>query len=406
MKLQLLLIVSCLFLIAACGSRSELEAPFGDSDGTAGSTPTTSTTSTVTTSTTTATTTSTTTTTTTVDLPNFSVWRHDNVESGYVWTTGGPLEMAMMLHFSAETETVLESMTLKDVGAGSLDDLASVMLYNGYPGQGYKPCTVDTDAFLIVCDALELAVTPDEEQYYSLYVMYDAPDSHEGMTHRFALESADMLTLSGERDVIGDFPIESATQTLTAPPDATYCDPWDPVSEFGYQGCCGTFLKADAILPGTLFKGSLEMVYYLGSDGKRYTFPTTMILDSWYGPYDADGIPLSDGSICDSVIQVPDDVVASIQIGAIVTFKPGVFITGIPEDPQRYVVSKGHVLRPLEPTDLQEQIYPGTWSERTRLTMDGFFVDFFMGAEITDPVDYDPIAESETTLEQDLGLAP
>jgi len=343
------------------------------------------------------------------DLPDFTVWRDDQVPNGSALVSGGTLNMVMQLRFTAETDTVIESIVLKDVGVGSFEDLGIVYLYNGYPDQGYIEGVVDTATGLIAFPDLDLLVSPGEEQYYSLYVQYDAPAGAAGSTHRFSLESAAMFNLSDEREIIGDFPIESATQTLVSPPSATYCDPWNPTSEYGYQGCCGTFSELDdimAIQPGMLFKGGLEMVYYMGSDGKRYVFPTTMILDSWYGPYDADGIPLSDGSVCNSVYQLPDAEVASVPIGGNVTFRPGVFVTGIMTDPARYVVSKGGVLRKLVPPSLQDQIYPGTAALRLRRSPDAFFVNFLMGAVLTDSSEYDPVVEFATTLEQNLGLAP
>lgn len=194
---------------------------------------------------------------------------------------------------------------------------------------------------------------------------------------------------------------------VVAQPSATYCDPWSN-PEFGFLGCCGTFaqIAAGQVQPGMLIKGSSHTVYYFGSNLKRYVFPSTVILDSWYGPYDANGIPTADGSACNQVRETTDTVIASIPIGANMTFKPGVYMTGLMTDPARYVVSRWGVLRRLMPTSLQSQIYPVATAARLKLNKDAFFVNYTIGSDITDPSQYDLAYELSTTIEQNLGLAP
>lgn len=343
-------------------------------------------------------------------LSSFTV--NGAAEGDYTYPTSllTTLIAPMRLSFSAEEATTIQEVRLIDVGTGSAGDITSLYLYNGW--ESYVEGVLQPDGVTYVFD-VNLLVEPDPEwtPYYSVYVQYDAPSSSHGLTHKFVLESAEMITLSDEREVLGNFPIEGATHTFATPTSATYCDPWNPTAQFGYQGCCGTFQQlssASELQTGMLFKSNnIEVVYYYASNGTRHVFPTTMILDSWYGPYDADGIPTSDGSVCNAVYELPASEVATVFIGGNMTFRPGVFVTGITTDANaRYVVSRGGILHRLMPIGLMEEIYPGMAQSRVRLSKDQFFVNFLMGANITSAAEYDPVVEFNTTIEQNLGLAP
>ncbi len=190
---------------------------------------------------------------------------------------------------------------------------------------------------------------------------------------------------------------------------AAYCDPWMNGQVFGYNGCCGTYVTESTPAVGELYKVEGDVfthVYYQASNGKRYVFPTTTVLDSWYAAPDVNGVPPITPSLCELVHQYPLDVVAAITIGGNVTIRPGTYVTGIIEDPKRYVVAPGAVLRPLLPEFIGDSIYPGTYQERIHMTPDAFFVNYFMGAPVTDVSDYDLDAALARTLEQELGLAP
>ncbi len=206
-----------------------------------------------------------------------------------------------------------------------------------------------------------------------------------------------------------DTPDKIGFQTIEQPPaQAGYCSPvtTQAEEEFGYWGCCGTFKQQFAPSVGYLFKGSEKAVYYMAYDGKRYVFPTSVILDSWYSQKFVDGVPQRDDSICNQVVEIPDDAVAAILIGGNVTLRPGAYVTGITTDPKRYVISKGHVLHWLESDAIGEQIYPGTYQARIRRVPDAFFVNFVVGMSYPYGGQYDLAAALAVTLEQDLGIAP
>ncbi len=192
---------------------------------------------------------------------------------------------------------------------------------------------------------------------------------------------------------------------------AAYCDPldWDP--QKAYMGCCGTFTKVNPsdLKAGNLIKASgIHSVYYFGSDGKRYLFPTTIELDSWYAPIDYTYLPAHDyNQICLSVLEITEQQLANIPIGAQqVTRRPGAHVIGITTDPKRYVVDTHRVLRWASPQIL-EQIYGGPVDVRTFLTPDAFFVNYLMGASISSASEYPFVTRyTEADIEVELGIKP
>lgn len=191
---------------------------------------------------------------------------------------------------------------------------------------------------------------------------------------------------------------------------ATFCEPLSTnPEEFGYRGCCGSFAHTNALVAGNLIKTDTKpAVYYYGSDGKRYLFPSSIELDSWYAPIDATYLPQHDyDAICNQVIELTDAELASIPIGGSVTKRPGAYITGILSDPKRYIVDTHHTLH-WTPNDVLEQLYPGSVAERTHLTPDVFFVSYTIGSSVDSAIDYPLVAwvfkYQQADIEVELGI--
>ena len=193
---------------------------------------------------------------------------------------------------------------------------------------------------------------------------------------------------------------------------AAYCDPlsWDPQN--AYMGCCGEFNK---VSPSELKAGDLikaegyHTVYFYGSDGKRYVFPTSVEMDSWFSPLDTMSVPLHDfNPNCQKVLEITEAELAAIPLGSNVTKRPGAYITGITTDPKRYVVDTHHVLREASPQIL-EQIYPyqGEVQTRTYLTADAFFGNYTLGTPLTSADEYIWLQKYPgADLEVELGIKP
>lgn len=195
-------------------------------------------------------------------------------------------------------------------------------------------------------------------------------------------------------------------------PTAEYCEPslFDP--QDGYRGCCGDFERShpNELQSGDLIKADTDRpVYFFGSDGKRYVFPTSIELDSWYAPLDSMSVPIhnSGNIVCGKVLELTEAELASIPIGSqIVTKRPGAYITGITSSNQRFVVDTHRTLRLASPQVL-EGIYPGTVADRTYLTGDAFFVSYQMGADIQTADDFIWLLKYPSAdLEVELGIHP
>jgi hypothetical protein len=191
---------------------------------------------------------------------------------------------------------------------------------------------------------------------------------------------------------------------------AAYCDPldWDP--QGAYMGCCGVFTKVSLsdLKAGDLIKADgTHSVYFYGSDGRRYLFPTTVELDSWFAPLDVTSVPMHNHhAICHSVLEVTEPELTTIPPGGNVTKRPGAYITGIGSSPIRYVVDTHQTLREASPQIL-EQIYPGTVMARTYLTADSFFSSYNLGSQIVSPDNYIWLLKSPLAdLEIELGIKP
>jgi len=192
---------------------------------------------------------------------------------------------------------------------------------------------------------------------------------------------------------------------------AAYCDTlsWDPQN--AYMGCCGEFNKVspDNLKAGDLIKAEgHHTVYFYGSDSKRYPFPTSVEMDSWFSPLDTMSVPLHDfNPNCEKVLEITEAELVAIPLGNTnVTKRPGAYVTGITSDPKRYVVDFHHVLHEASPA-LLEQIYPGTVPTRMYLTADSFFGNYTLGTPLASADEYIWLQKYPSAdLEVELGIKP
>lgn len=144
---------------------------------------------------------------------------------------------------------------------------------------------------------------------------------------------------------------------------------------------------------GSLVKGSLPAVYYVGSDGKRYVFTNDKEYFTWYPDFS-------------TVQTISDTDLAALTIGGNVTYKPGVKMVKITSDPRVYAVAHGGVLRWVSTEAVATALYGANWNTKIDDISDAFFTNYTVGAEIDSASDY-VIANEQTnspTINADKGL--
>lgn len=115
---------------------------------------------------------------------------------------------------------------------------------------------------------------------------------------------------------------------------------------------------------------SSSAVYYCGADAKRYVFPNDRVYFSWYADFK-------------SVVTLSDSELASVPLGGLVTYRPGVKLVKIISLPNVYAVDKGGVLRWVKTPALAAKLYGSTWNKKVDDIPDTFFTSYKIGEEIT-----------------------
>jgi len=150
-------------------------------------------------------------------------------------------------------------------------------------------------------------------------------------------------------------------------------------------------LAARAALPaaGSLIKGSLPAVYYLGSDSKRYVFPNEKTYKTWYSDFS-------------SVVTVTDAELASVAIGGNATYRPGTKMVKITTDPKVYAVGAGGSLRHIATEAVASALYGASWAGMVEDVPDAFFVNYTIGAAVSAAADFVPA--TVTTAASNIGV--
>ncbi|HTK05134.1 MAG TPA: hypothetical protein VL500_06110 [Candidatus Eisenbacteria bacterium] len=131
--------------------------------------------------------------------------------------------------------------------------------------------------------------------------------------------------------------------------------------------------STSACIDGLRIKGlSNPAVYYCGRDGKRHAFPNQKIHASWYADFNG-------------VTTVSDATLASISLGASVTYRPGVRMLKIQTDPKVYAVAKGGELRWVQTEASAAALYGADWNMKIDDISDAFFTDYHVGDPVPPP---------------------
>ncbi len=118
-------------------------------------------------------------------------------------------------------------------------------------------------------------------------------------------------------------------------------------------------------------------VYYVGSDGKRHAFPNEKVYYTWYANFD-------------SVKVITALKLASIPLGANVTYKPGEKMVKFTTDNKVYAVAKGGVLRWVVSENAAVELYGANWSKKIDDISDAFYVNYKFGNNASGLTDFNP----------------
>jgi len=117
---------------------------------------------------------------------------------------------------------------------------------------------------------------------------------------------------------------------------------------------------AHAVAAGSLIKASGAAVYYLATDGKRYTFPNDKIYRTWYTDFSG-------------VQTISDAELASFYIGGNVKYRAGTRLVKITTDPRVYAVEPTGTLRHVPDEATAVALYGSTWAQQIDDLNDAFF---------------------------------
>ena len=119
-------------------------------------------------------------------------------------------------------------------------------------------------------------------------------------------------------------------------------------------------------------------VYYVAVDGKRHAFPNLATFSTWYSNFDG-------------VQVITAAQLASMPLGASVTYKPGVKMVKFTTDPRVYAVSKGGILRWIKTEAAAVELYGPSWNKNVDDINDAFFSNYKFGMEIYGIGDFNPV---------------
>lgn len=134
-------------------------------------------------------------------------------------------------------------------------------------------------------------------------------------------------------------------------------------------------------------------VYYVGSDGKRYVFPTEKTYLTWYSDFSG-------------VKEISATELASYMIGGNVTYRPGMRMIKIQSDPKVYAITKGGILKEIGSETVAKALYGATWNKQIDDLPDAFFINYKIGSKISEAANYvvDTEKSASASINIDKGL--
>jgi hypothetical protein len=143
--------------------------------------------------------------------------------------------------------------------------------------------------------------------------------------------------------------------------------------------------SAQAAMPNmdTLIKSSSrDTVYWYANDGKRYVFPNIKTYYTWFSSDDFARVHV-----------MTDAELGTIPLGGNVTYRGGAKLVKITTDPKVYAVSRYGVLRWVPSEDIVRQLYGASWAQYVEDIPDAFFINYVVGAPISQTSDFNVSTE-------------
>lgn len=110
-------------------------------------------------------------------------------------------------------------------------------------------------------------------------------------------------------------------------------------------------------------------VYFIGDDGKRYSFPNEKIFFTWHPDFE-------------EVKQISCDDLATLPLGGVVKYRAGVRLIKIPSVPKVYAVEPDGALRPIKDEGQAKELYGEGWSQFVDDLPESFFPRYSVSTEL------------------------
>ncbi|MBP7006308.1 putative Ig domain-containing protein [Patescibacteria group bacterium] len=126
-------------------------------------------------------------------------------------------------------------------------------------------------------------------------------------------------------------------------------------------------------------------VYYIGADGRRHAFPNSQVYFTWFPNFTA-------------VRTIGSADLATIPLGANITYRPGIRLVKFLSDPRVYLVDRSRVLRWIKTGADAQAIYGSNWALNVDDISDAFFVDYRVTGSVDDPASVRPSQLSASSV--------
>jgi UDP-2,3-diacylglucosamine pyrophosphatase LpxH len=130
--------------------------------------------------------------------------------------------------------------------------------------------------------------------------------------------------------------------------------------------------------PSSALDHPCRVVYWVGSDGKRYAFPNEAVYRTWYADF--------------ATIRIVDaEALAAIPLNGLVTHRPGVRLVKLPSSPRVYAVDRRATLRWITSEATARALFGAAWNQHVIDLPEWLFTRYRIGAPVERASDFNPV---------------